>query len=146
MPGTIVQLAQAIVSQLNAEFSPATFTAERGYNPVKTLEDLAALTVTVVPKKRTIDAATRGTHHFDDAVDIGVQKKLDPATPANVDAMIDQVEAIVDHLRKTPRLTDAPGSFLAEITNDPIFAPEHLDKHQAFTSVITITYRTGRSK
>ncbi|MCP4248082.1 MAG: hypothetical protein GY778_13630 [bacterium] len=146
MPGQIVTLAQAIVDQLNDQFSPATFTATRGYAPVKSLEELTTLTVTVVPKRRSIDAATRGSHHFGDAVDIGIQQKLEPVSNATIDAMIDQVEAIADHLRSNPRPDGANFSILTEIENDPIFWPDHLNKDQVFTSVLTATYRTARSK
>ena len=45
----IIELADAIVEQLNAHEFSETFTAERGYLPTFDLPDLNSLKVTVVP-------------------------------------------------------------------------------------------------
>jgi hypothetical protein len=138
---TILDIADAVTSALNAgPFNPA-LNAERRYQPVFDLADLAALKVSVVPKSVTISNATRESGYFDCAIDIGVQKKI--ADDSELDGLVELVEQIADHLRQK-RLDDAPEAAFVSIANEPVFAPEHLDQQHVFTSVLTVTYRVRR--
>jgi hypothetical protein len=138
---TILDIADAVTSALNAgPFDPA-LNADRRYQPAFDLADLAALKVSVVPKSVTISNATRTDGYFDCAIDIGVQKKI--ADDTEIDALVDLVEQIADHLRQK-RLDDAPEAAFVSIANEPIFAPEHLDQQRVYTSVLTVTYRVRR--
>ncbi len=138
---TILDIADAVTSSLNAgPFNPA-LNAERRYQPAFDLAELAALKVSVVPKSVTISNATRESGYFDCAIDIGVQKKI--ADDAESDALVDLVEKIADHLRQK-RLDDAPEAAFVSIANEPVFASEHLDQQRVFTSVLTVTYRVRR--
>jgi len=138
---TILDIADAVTSSLNAgPFNPA-LSAERRYQPVFDLADLAALKVSVVPKAVTISNATRTDGYFDCAIDIGVQKKI--ADDSELDGLVGLVEQIADHLRQK-RLDDAPEAAFVSIANEPVFAPEHLDQQHVFTSVLTLTYRVRR--
>ncbi|GJQ27805.1 MAG: hypothetical protein HBSAPP02_28370 [Phycisphaerae bacterium] len=138
---TILTIADAVTASLNAgPFDPA-LNAERRYQPAFDLVDLAALKVSVVPKSVTISNATRTDGYFDCAIDIGVQKKI--ADDAEIDALVDLVEQIADHLRQK-RLDDAPEAAFVSIANEPVFAPEHLDQQRVFTSLLTVTYRVRR--
>lgn len=138
---TILDIADAVTSSLNAgPFNPA-LNAERRYQPAFDLADLAALKVSVVPKSVTISNATRTDGYFDCAIDIGVQQKI--ADDAEIDALVELVEQIADHLRQK-RLDDAPEAAFVSIANEPVFAPEHLDQQRVFTSVLTVTYRVRR--
>lgn len=138
---TILDIADAVTSSLNAgPFNPA-LSAERRYQPAFDLADLAALKVSVVPKSVTISNATRESGYFDCAIDIGVQKKI--AEDSELDGLVGLVEQIADHLRQK-RLDDAPEAAFVSIANEPVFAPEHLDQQRVFTSVLTVTYRVRR--
>lgn len=138
---TIIDVADALVTHLNAgEFSPE-FTAERKYQPVYDLPELADLKVSVVPKTVTIETATRQDSYYDCTVDIGIQKKV--SDTAETDALMDLVEQLTDHLR-FQRLSELPQAAWLRIENDPVFAPEHLDQQRVFTTVLTITYRVRR--
>lgn len=81
---------------------------------------------------------------YECAIDVGVQQKL-PAEgeQAEIDALLDLVEEIADHLRLT-RLPDAPDAAWVGITHEPVVSSESLEQHRVFTSVLSVTYRVRR--
>jgi len=139
----ILDIADAVVASLNAGSFTLEFEAERKYQPVFELQDMQTLHVSVVPKSLAITTAARDSGFFDVAIDIGVQKKVNADQPAELDALMNLVEQIADHLRMK-RLDDAPNAAWLAIANEPVFAPEHLEQWRQFTSVLTVTYRVRR--
>jgi hypothetical protein len=140
---TVVDIADAVVASLNgATFSQAV-SAERKYVPAVDLADLADLHVTVVPRAVAITTATRDSSYFDCSVDVGIQQKVNPDDVAELDALVNLTQEVVDHLRMR-RLESMPYAAWMSIANDPVFAPEHLDQERAFTSVVSVTYRVRR--
>lgn len=140
---TLVDIADAVVTCLNAGTFSQAFTAERLYQPAFDLAEMDTLHVSVVPKSMTVESAARdGTFH-DCAVDIGIQKKVDPEAPEQIDALMDLVEEISDHL-KMRRLEGLPGVMWLSIQNEPVLAREHLEQMRQFTSVLTVVYRVKR--
>jgi len=137
----ITELADAVAASLNAGSFGMPFTAERLHQPSFDLAELAELHVSVVPKSQTITNATRQHSFFDCAVDVGVQKKV--ADDAEVDALLDLVQEIADHLR-LKRLDDYPTAAWLSIEHEPVVASEHLDQNRQLTSVLTVTYRVKR--
>jgi len=136
-------IADAVTAELNAApdgtFSQ-TMTAERTVLPESELPELADLKVSVVPKSVEITGSTRSASQYDIAIDIGVQKKLGKDLDAEVAALGTLVDEIADYLRKR-QLDQTPYAVWVRITNDPIYAPEHLAEQRVFTSVLTVTYR-----
>jgi hypothetical protein len=139
----ILDVANAVVASLNAASFSQELTAERRYRPTFELADLDTLRVSVVPKSLRIGSATRAANYFDCAIDVGVQKKVNVDEPAEVDALMNLVEEITDHLRMS-RLEALPEAAWLSIENEPVFAPEHLDQERVFTSVLTVRYRVPR--
>lgn len=141
---TIAAIADAVAAHINAGTFSQPVSAERMYQPAFTLEDLADLRVSVVPRTVGIAAATRASSLFECVVDVGVQKKL-PAegADAEIDALLDFVEEITDHLRLS-RLPDAPEAAWAGIAHEPVVSSESLEQHRVFTSVLSVTYRVRR--
>src|SRR5690606_18917339 len=122
---TIIDVADAVTASLNAgTFSPP-FTAQRRYQPRLDLAQLQTLRVSVVPKSVTTTAASRRDGFVDSAVDIGIQQKVTAGDPSQVDALLDLVEQINDHLRLTP-LASFPGALWVSAAHEPVFASEHL--------------------
>lgn len=140
---TLIALADAIVGSLNAGTLSLPFEAERGYRPVVDLQTLQAVKVTVIPKSLAITAATRADGFYDCAIDVGVQRKVDVDDPAALDELMQLVEELGDHLRYRKLEGFAVAAWLS-LENDPVFAPEHLEQHRQFTSVLTVTYRVRR--
>lgn len=139
----VIDVADAVVASLNVGSFPLPFTAVRKYLPAVELSDLAALNVTVVPKAVEITAATRTSSYFDCTIDIGIQQRVNPDEPAELDALADVAEQIVDHLRLRP-LDTLPAAAWMSIAHEPMFVPEHLDQQRVFTSVVSVTYRVRR--
>lgn len=140
---TINQIADAVVASLNAGTFSIQFQAARSYQPVYELSQLQELRVSVVPKSLTATAATRSDGFFDCAIDIGIQRKVNADDAETLDGLMSLVEEIADRLR-FQRLEAFPGAVWLAIANDPIFAPDHLEKERVFTSVVTVTYRVRR--
>ncbi|MFZ2873459.1 MAG: hypothetical protein WAZ94_03140 [Phycisphaerales bacterium] len=141
---TIATIADAAAAHINAGTFSQPVNAVRMYQPAFTLEDLTDLRVSVVPRTVGIAAASRDSSVFECVVDVGIQKKL-PAEGAEdaIDALLDLVEEIADHLR-LKRLPDAPEAAWASISHEPVVSSESLEQHRVFTSVLSVTYRVRR--
>lgn len=137
--GRIIKLADEIVRVLNdATFSPVVV-AMREWRPVFTLEEFKGLKVSVVPKAQEMSMENRTSARHNIEIDIGVQKKVGrPALIADVDVLMDLVDAIVDKIRTTGTFLD--GVWIGS-ENVPIFDSDHLGQEGLFTSVITSTFR-----
>ncbi|HNO80354.1 MAG TPA: hypothetical protein PKN33_20090 [Phycisphaerae bacterium] len=140
---TVIDVADAVVASLNAGSFGAPLTAVRKYVPTVELSDLAELNVTVVPKSAEITTATRTSSYFDCTIDIGIQQKVNPDETAELDALANLAEEVIDHLRLSS-LDALPGAAWLSIAHEPVFAPEHLDQQRVFTSVVSVTYRVRR--
>jgi hypothetical protein len=142
MAAVILDLADAVVAQLNAATLSQSFTAERLYAPLEDLETLSALKVTVVPRALSTRPLSRGKDGFDYQIDIGVQQKTD-LSEAMLDGLMLLVEEIVD-LFRPGRLTTYPTAPIIDVANQPIWAADHLNEKHVFTSVITLTVKVWR--
>jgi hypothetical protein len=140
---TVIDVADAVVASLNTGSFGVPLNAVRKYVPVVELSNLTELNVTVVPKSAEITTATRTSSYFDCTIDIGIQQKVNPDEPTELDALADLAEQIVDHLRLSS-LDALPSAAWLSIANEPVFAPEHLDQQRVFTSVVSVTYRVRR--
>lgn len=138
----IADIADAVVAYLNdpARGFVMSFRGQRSYRPRVDLAQMQDVMVTVVPKAVTSTTASRLMAQDDVQIDVAVQKKLTaPADDrlAEADELMGLVEAIANSLRARPM---GDGAWLSQ-TNEPIYAPEHLDQFEVFTSVLTVTYR-----
>lgn len=142
---TITSIADAVTDRLNAGSFSQSFTAERHYQPQFDLAELETLKVSVVPRSLTVSGSSRRQSQYDALVDIGVQKRLsaDGDEKAQVDALLDLVEEIADHLR-FERLPGLPEAVWVGLAHEPVVAAEHLEQHRQFTSLLTATYRVLR--
>jgi len=141
---TIAAIADAVAAHINAGTYTRPVTAARVYQPAFTLEDLKDLRVSVVPRTVGIAAASRDSSTFECVIDVGVQQKLLAENEqAAIDALLDLVEEIADHLR-LKRLPGAPEAAWAGIAHEPVVSSESLEQHRVFTSVLSVTYRVRR--
>jgi hypothetical protein len=139
MPASIIAIADAVVTELNATAFSQPLTAVRHYEPTFELSAMSTLRVSVVPRSLTSKTLDRNRDSFDFEIDVAVQKKTDP-TLTNLDELMELVEEIADHLRLNP-LSTLPDVRCMEVANAPVYALEHLQEFRQFTSVITLTYR-----
>ena len=139
----IVDIADAVVTELNAGTFSQTFEAVRLYRPDFDLKEMATLHVTVVPKAQTIATVSRSSGQYDVAVDVAVQQKLDDETADQMDGLMSLTEEIADFFRLR-RLTACPAAIWLRTENEPVYSVEHLTEMRQFTSVLTLTFRVVR--
>ncbi len=140
---TVIAIADAVVTVLNAGGFAQPFTAMRLYRPQFELKDMGTLHVTVVPRGLVIQTASRGIDQHDYQIDVAVQKRLASEDAAEIDSLMALVEQIADRFRHKVLETD-PEACWVKSENAPLYAPEHLEQLRQFTSVLTLTYRTHR--
>lgn len=141
MPLT-VEIADAVVAELNTSNFSQEFEAQRHYRPIFDAAQLKTLRVSVVPKKIEITSLARNRNQYDVGIDIAVQKKLDSDTNEEIDPLMQLVEEIGEFFRLRP-LASVPATWI-KTENVPIYGLEHLDQQRVFTSVLTLTFRTAR--
>ena len=137
----ILQLADALVADLNAHSFSQSFEAVRGYLPTFELPDLNALKVTVVPKEDGGKLDTRSSSTHDYAVDIGIQMKPPAIDNDNRDPLTYVTQEIADHFLFGKR---PGGATLVSPQIRILYLQDHLHKFRQFTSVVTLTFRGWR--
>ncbi len=149
----IIKIADAVVTELGGGGFAPPYICRRLYLPRFDLKEMDTLHVTVVPKGITAQPGSRSLSQCDYAIDLAIQKRLAPLTTnepledkeiEELDALMDQVELIADHLRFRT-LAEYPDAAWVKVDNDPVYSVEHLEQMRQFTSVLTVTYRTLRA-
>jgi hypothetical protein len=138
----ILDVADAVVAQLNATTFSQPLTAERHYQSKFELSEMTELKVSVVPRSLASKTLDRNRDTFDYLIDVAVQQKNDMSQTA-LDALMALVEEMADHFRTQP-LAGYLNARCTDVKNEPVYALEHLEELRSFTSVITLTYRVWR--
>jgi hypothetical protein len=139
---TIIEIADAVVAELNGATFSQPVSAARHYAPKFDIGEMGALHVSVVPRGLTSTSLDRSRDAFEYQVDVAVQQKVDQATPP-LDALMTLVEEIANHFR-TGAIVSFPGARCTDVKNEPVFLPEHLMELGQFTSVLTLTFKVWR--
>ena len=139
---TIIELADAMVNELNGGTFSQPLTAIRYYLPRFELPEMATLHVSVVPKGIVVEPATRSQGQYDYQLDLAVQQRYS-AEPADLDSLMALSEELADYLRFR-RLGDYPTARWLRTKHEVIYHPEHLEQLRQFTSLLTVTYRLLR--
>lgn len=139
----IVDIAEAVVAELNGGTFSQSFTAQRLYRPQFDLAEMQDLHVTVVPRGIETSIASRSGVQCDVSVDVAVQKKLQTETSAEIDPLMALVEEIADFFRGR-KLSECPRASWIATANEPVYSPGHLEELRQFTSVLTVTFRVVR--
>ena len=137
----IIDVAEAIVAELNAATFSQPLAAERGYLPTFDLQEMNELKVTVVPKEDDGKLDTRNQSTHDYAIDIGIQKKPPNIDNTELDPLMLLTQEIADHFLFGKQ---AAGATLISPTVRILYLQEHLQKLRQFTSVVTLTFRGWR--
>jgi hypothetical protein len=139
----IVDIADAVVAELNAGTFSQSFTAQRLYRPEFDLREMAALHVTVVPRGVETLTVSRSSVQYDVSVDVAVQQKLSGESNAEIDPLMNLVEEIATFFRLR-RLSAYPNASWLRTENEPVYSPGHLEELRQFTSVLNLTFRVVR--
>jgi hypothetical protein len=138
-----IDIADAVVAELNAGSFSQPLTALRHYVPSFDLKEMTELHVSVVPKGLVIAGADRSRNAHDVQIDLGVQKKFTTGDAAEIDPLMTLVEEIADFFRLRP-LASYPNAHWIKTENKPIYSQEHWEELRQFTSVLTFTFRVVR--
>lgn len=139
----IVEIADAVVTELNGMDLKSPLQAQRHYVPSFELKDMSDLRTTVVPKGLVISKSDRSNNTFDVQIDVAIQKKFNNGSNAEIDPLMELVQEIADQFRLR-RLAAYPAAHWIRTENTPIYSPEHWDELRQFTSVLTFTFRVIR--
>jgi hypothetical protein len=142
MPAAIVQLADAVVADLNAATFSQPFTAQRSYLPRWKLEELATIRVTVVPKDDMGERASRAQWQEDYQLDVAIQQRLGANETAQMDALVLLGQELADYFKSRNPAGDL--ATLVAVAFAPLFDPDHLEKHKTLTTVLNLTFRGWR--
>lgn len=147
----IADLADAVVTAINAGSYSQTFTAVRRNHVAYELSDMATLHVTVVPQTISAADAARGKRAFDYAIGVGVQIRLSRDSAGEllntaIDPYLTLCEEIDDVLEAARTLSLADGTQCHWLSSEqsPLFVRQHLDEWNQFTAIVTHTYRALR--
>jgi len=139
---TIIDIADAVVAQLNGGSFGQPIAAERHYQPKFELPEMTTLRVSVVPHGLSSKTLDRNRDTFDYLIDVAVQQKTD-MSQASLDALMNLVEEVADHFRTQP-LASYPNARCTEVKNEPAYSQQHMDEFRQFTSLITLTFKVWR--
>lgn len=139
------ELAQMVTDHLAAQTFGQAVTVSRSYRPRIDRAAMEGTVITVVPRAAEDTLSSRATVVRDIEIDVAVQARLTAqphdARDAEIDQLMQLVSEVGDALRGVQQGTS--GAQWKAQRNDPIYAPEHLDQHEVFTSLITVNYRTA---
>lgn len=139
----ITDLADAVVAELGAGTFSQPVVAVRHYLPQYDLSEMQSLHVTVVPKTVQLAGGDRSRSQGDYGIDVAVQQKFDTGDNAELDALTNLTEELMDHFRGR-RLASYPNAAWLKTDQRVLYAPEHIAELRQFTSVFTLTYRVLR--
>ena len=139
----VIDIADAVVAELREGTFSQSFTPLRRVSPQYDIAELAVLRVTVVPASMEISSDSRMASRHDVQIDVGIQKKLGRSLDDDIAPLCNLVDEIGEFLKRR-RLSQMPQVLFLSLTNDPIYAVEHLVDNGVFTSVLRITYRALR--
>jgi hypothetical protein len=135
----IIDIADAVVAELNGHSFSVTLAAVRAYLPQFDLAEMDALHVTVVPKSLASEIAGRNLLQTDYTIDLAVQEKPADLANATLDGLMGLVQEIADYFAL--RVLASPAACCIKIENSPIYSIEHLGTLRQFTSVLSLTFR-----
>ena len=139
----ILELADAVVAVLNAATLSQPVSAQRQYQPRFELPEMAELHVTVIPKSVTVTQIARNKAAKDYAIDIGIQKKFQADSAAELDPLMTLTEEFAGLFEFKP-LAGYPHAVWIRTEYPTLFAPEHMERLGQFTGVVTLTFRIAR--
>jgi hypothetical protein len=144
---TTIQIADAVVSELNGHTFSQPFRAVRAYLPEYKLEDMGTLHVTIVPAEFLGEPSDRSRDREEHKLHVAIQQRFRPedgAVPlASLDGLVALSEEIRDFLRNQ-QLADYPQARRIKTENKPIYDPKHLSEYNQFTGLLAFTYQVVR--
>lgn len=144
MPAVAIEIADAIVTELNAGAFSQAVHATRRYLPVVDLTDLNTVALQVVPATEVITLSSRSTNEHEYGTDIAIQKKLqqeEETEATELDGLMQLVQEIADYMTRR----NVANASWTNTARTVLYSPEHLDERRTFTAVVRVTHHLNRS-
>ncbi len=137
----ITDLADAVVTAINAASFSLEFTAARLWLPRFDRKDLDTLTISVVPRTTANEIEARPAR-FDRTceIDLAVQAAVANAAPATVDPLADLLEELADWALGRA-LDGPPAATCIGVDETTLSDPNHLMELSLYTGVLRLTFR-----
>lgn len=142
MDADLVKLAAAVVTALNGRTFSPSFLARRAYVPAVG-PGAVGLTVLVVPRGVEVEPVTREAVQVTAQIDVGVIQTVAPERLEELDPLMGLVEEMGGFLAFR-ELEGFPAAQWVGLAHQPVYAPEKLEKHRQFFSVLTLSYTWSR--
>lgn len=139
----VLQIADAVTSELNAATLSETYIAERQYVARYELKDLNKLMVTVFPSTVEQVLLSRNSTQDDYVIDIAIQKRFDCETDFEIDPLVSFAQELSDYFRFR-KLADYTSAVWVGSVLDFQFLQAHIDRLKQVTIVVRLTYRKHR--
>ena len=140
---TVLNIADAVVAELNAATLSLPVQAVRLFVPTFDIKEMKELHVSVVPRELHVRGLDRHRNSYDAAIDLAVQKKFSKGSNQEVDPLVTLVEEIAD-LFRLKRLASFPGAMWTGTDHQVLYSQEHWDQMHQFTSLLTLLFRVAR--
>lgn len=146
----LIELADAVVAELNATTFSQAFSAKRSYRPRFDRKELASLRVSVVPVVSSTEVTGRAVTEVAPAVEVAVQKAIDgPEDTATIDGLMGLLQEVQDHfLGGGLTLASGPQAACIGCTQVPGaeagYSVKFLDELHAFTGIVRFNWKLGR--
>jgi len=139
----ILNVADAVVAEVNAAALSQAVQAVRLYVPSFELPDMKDLHVSVVPRELHVRGLDRGRNHYQADIDLAVHKKFKVGDAAEIDPLVLLVEEIGE-LFKLKRLTSYPAAIWTGTDHQVLYSQEHWDQLRQFTSLLTLSFKVAQ--
>lgn len=137
-----IAIADAVIAELVGAGFSEPLNPQRRFRPEYRFEELDALRATVVPAGLSRSGGTRDGAERQVRIDVALQQRLpsnSEDSETRIGELITLIEDVAAHLHR--RRFEFPASICTDAELDPVYAPEHLEMHNAFTGVIRLTFR-----
>lgn len=143
---TAVDIAEAIVSALEAGSFSQEFTPALDFEPEKKHEELSSLVVTVTPLSLEVTNHSRGGSQHDFTTTVGIQKHLaDIDSTPEIKTLLDLSEEVVSALSRLDITASVPGVAWLGLDNTVMYWQPGIRDERTFTSTINTLYRGVKS-
>lgn len=134
----LIEIADAVVTELNAAALSLPFVAQRLYVPSFSAQELTTLKVVVVPRAEDGAIAHRSATQHEYTVDVGILKKVAQPTLAEIDPLMLLAQEIGDFFRFRP-LAGRGERWLKTEVRTP-YSSEHVEQQRQFLAVLSLTF------
>lgn len=144
MTAPLIEIADAIVTALNAADLSQALVFERDFLAEFQISEIASLHGKVVPRSDSREMGSASVDNATVAIDIAVAKRLRPGAHndrAEIDGLIDFCEEIKAVLNRQ-RLAGAENAVCIALAQEAPYSSDHLAEMRVFITVITATFLT----